>query len=441
MQSATETPPIDKGVASIRRNALTLVFLTIFLDLVGFGMFIPILANLARTYGASNAEAAALSTIFSLGTLIAVVVFGRLSDHYGRKKILAFTIALSAVTQFVTGFAGTYLFLVIARFIAGVASGNISVAQATVADLTLPRERGRSMIVIGLAFGGGFAAGPALGAGLTRLFPDSYLMAIATCAAILNLINLALVVWRLPETHHRMASPRIASLVAEVKAHEQQDLHSIPGANTRNSVWTDFKRLMASPPFRVVVLLQAMQVCAFVGVETILPVVLRDAYLLSDQRIYDVFILIGVTVLLVNGGVSRVVLRRAGEVRTLNLGQLSLALGIGLIPFVAPSVGLLLVSLVILATGTSLANPALSSLVSRLAPYEMQGFAFGTSQSVAAAARIVGPVTMGYLYDAQGGASSLYFSAGLLAVGFVLGLFGLYEVQSRFKLEQGMHAR
>ena len=151
------------SIKKLRRSTLGLVFLTIFLDLVGFGLFVPIIANIARSFNASASEAAALSTWFSLGTLIASLFLGRLSDRIGRRRILIFTIFLSALAQLATGFAQTYLYLVICRFVAGLASGNIAVAQACIADITVPKERGRSMIIIGLAFGFGFAIGPAMG--------------------------------------------------------------------------------------------------------------------------------------------------------------------------------------------------------------------------------------------------------------------------------------
>lgn len=118
--------PIEK----MRKGALLSVFITIFLDLVGFGMLIPILPLIARDFGASDAQATALASIYSIGTLLAVGILGRWSDLFGRKKILIGTIGISLGAQILTGFAPTYSLLVVARFIAGLASGNIAVAQA-----------------------------------------------------------------------------------------------------------------------------------------------------------------------------------------------------------------------------------------------------------------------------------------------------------------------
>lgn len=205
---------------SIRRYTLLAVFLTIFLDLVGFGMFIPIMPSIARELNASNSQAAYLSALFSLGTLLAVMVLGRISDSVGRRKILIFTITLSIAAQAATGFAtqiGSYAVLAFIRFIAGVAAGNISVAQAAIADITPIHERSRSMVVIGLAFGAGFAFGPALGAAITLFFPENPLFPIAMAAVIINAVNLLLVIFKFRETHHRFAPQELASVVAAAR--------------------------------------------------------------------------------------------------------------------------------------------------------------------------------------------------------------------------------
>ncbi|RZA10641.1 MAG: MFS transporter, partial [Proteobacteria bacterium] len=185
-------------IESLRKGTLLSVFLTIFLDLVGFGMLIPILPLIARDFGASDAQATALASIYSIGTLLAVGILGRWSDLFGRKKILMGTIVISLAAQLMTGFAPDYAVLVIARFIAGLASGNIAVAQACISDITSPKERGKSMALIGIAFGMGFALGPALGA-LISLFSEGHsLVAVSMVAAVLNFLNLVLVVRRLP---------------------------------------------------------------------------------------------------------------------------------------------------------------------------------------------------------------------------------------------------
>jgi MFS family permease len=417
------------------------VFLTILLDLVGFGMFIPIIANVARELGASTTHAAALSTWFSVGTLVSVVTLGRLSDRIGRKPVLVGTVALSTLAQLATGFVGTLapagqtiLALTAVRFVAGIAAGNIGVAQACIADLTSPRERSRYMILIGLAFGAGFAIGPALGAAVATFWEHDTLRAVAFAGAALNVVNLAAVAWRMPES--KGLRQRLLDAEAALEPHSAAQFSRSPLEPAPSSWRTDLAALLRTPGFAVVLLLQFLQVFSFVGVETILPIALRDAYALADASIYQAFIVIGVSVLVVNGGLARPVLKRIGEVPTLILGQLFLAVGVASIPLFAPRVPLLYAGLVLLALGTGLSNPALSSIVSRLAPASQQGLALSTAQGLSAGARIAGPVTLGLLYESMNGARSLVVSFTLLLVGALTAVVGLAGARAQFRREE-----
>ncbi len=407
---------------STRRYTLLSVFLTILLDLIGFGMFIPILPSIARSLNATDAQSAYLSAIFSLGTLLSVMVLGRLSDKVGRRKILIGTILLSLIAQASTGLApalGSYALLAALRFVAGVASGNISVAQAVIADITPPHERSRSMVVIGIAFGAGFALGPALGSLLTVLSPENPIVPISIAAAALNFINLLLILFRFKETHHRFAHPQLSRIIAAA----QRGADSV--GSEKRSPREDAAQLLSRPYFKTILLMQFIQVFGFVGVETILPLALADAYKMNQTSIYNAFLFLGALVLLFTGGLSRPLLKHAGEKLTLNLGQLSLTLGIFLIPFLAPSTQGLYVALSFLSLGSSLSNPALSGLVSRLSPHDRQGFALGMAQSLSAAARILGPAFMGLMYESMRGAPSLYISCGLLLIVALIGMAAL----------------
>lgn len=420
MESSTREAQ-NNGKAT-RRYTLLSVFLTIFLDLVGFGMFIPILPAIARNLNASNAQAAYLSTFFSIGTLLSVMVLGKWSDGIGRRKILLGTIVLSMLAQGLTGLTpllGSYALLAAIRFIAGVAAGNISVAQASIADITPLAERSRSMVVIGIAFGAGFAFGPALGALITLFFPDNPIVPISLAAVGLNLINLILILFRFKETHARFAPPELKPLIEAAQA--GADASGVAHAGTRQEAG----KLLSRPFFKTVLLMQFIQVFGFVGVETILPLALADAYALNQSAIYKAFLFLGGMVLLINGGISRPLLKKAGEPLTLNVGQLSLTCGIFLIPWLAPQVGGLYFALSMLSLGSSLSNPALSGLVSRLSPHDRQGLALGMAQSLSAGARIFGPAFMGLVYDRLHGAPSLYVSSGLLLVVTLIGMAGL----------------
>jgi MFS family permease len=417
----------------IRKNVLGSVFLTIFLDLVGFGLFIPVIPLVARRFGASDSEAVAVASIYSLGTLLAVAILGRLSDRMGRRKLLLGTVAVSTIAQVLTGLAQNYPMLLAVRFIAGMASGNISVAQACISDVTTPQERGRSMALIGIAFGLGFSLGPAIGALISLFFPDESLLGIGIAAAALNLFNLVVVARRLPETHHGLCGPGMRELVehvrtaSDVKAQER----------TSGKWWQDFGEILKDKGFRIVLLLGFLQVFGFIGVESVLSLMLNDAFMITErQQQYYAFMYIGFMLVLVNGGITRPLIQRLGEVRTLNLGQFLLGMTMIALPLVAPSQPLLYVFLFTLAAGSGLSNPSISSLTSRLAPNHMQGFALGASQTLGALARIVGPATFGILYQSMGGGRSLFVSAGLMLLGWIVAVLGLQSTHKRFMAEK-----
>ncbi|WP_141731779.1 MFS transporter [Oligoflexus tunisiensis] len=417
----------------IRKNVLGSVFLTIFLDLVGFGMFIPVIPLVARRFGASDSEAVAVASLYSLGTLLAVAILGRLSDRMGRKKLLLGTIAVSTVAQILTGLAQTYPVLLAVRFIAGMASGNISVAQACISDVTTPQERGRSMALIGIAFGLGFSFGPAIGALVSLFFPDHSLLGIGMAAAVLNVFNLVVVARRLPETHHGLCGPEMRELMEHVK----QSTVTKAQDKTSGVWWQDFRQIIQDKGFRIVLLLGFLQVFGFIGVESVLSLVLNDDYLITEQRQqYYAFMYVGFMLVLVNGGLTRPLIQRLGEVRTLNIGQFLLGLTMIGLPLVAPSLPLLYLFLFTLAAGSGFTNPSISSLTSRLAPQHMQGFALGTSQTLGALARIVGPATFGILYESMGGGRSLFVSAGLMLLGWLVAVFGLQSTHRRFMAEK-----
>ena len=153
----------------MRKASLGTIFLTVFIDLLGFGMVIPFLPGVARHLGASDLVASLTGSVYSLMQFLLVPVWGRLSDRVGRRPILLTSIAATAAGMALLGFANTLFLLFAARIFTGVATANIAVAQAYIADVTPPEGRARGMGLIGLAFGLGFIFGPFFGGELARL--------------------------------------------------------------------------------------------------------------------------------------------------------------------------------------------------------------------------------------------------------------------------------
>lgn len=411
---------------SLRRRSLFAIFLTIFLDLVGFGMFIPVLVTVATHLGASAAQAASINTWYSIGTLISVFFLGRMSDQLGRKKLLIATIAVSALAHLATGYASNFYLLLAVRFLAGSAAGNISIAQACIADITAPKHRASAMALIGIAFGGGFAVGPALGALLSRFAGSEFMPAIGWTAFGLNLINLLFVSRFLNETHPKFASADM--LQAKMEENEATP-YAAPTASAQvdvrrsTNMISDFIVLARSPALRITFLMQFLQIFGFVGLETILPLVLLDSYHFNTTQTYDAFVVLGIGVLLINGFVARPILNHIDERIGVKIGQLCLCLGIGGIHLVAPMSGGLYAMLILVACGTSFTNPSVSSLTSKLCPPEQLGMSFGALQVVGAGARILGPVSMGLLYHAAGGSRSLWVTVSLIGFASLASFF------------------
>jgi DHA1 family tetracycline resistance protein-like MFS transporter len=410
---------------SLRRRSLFAIFLTIFLDLVGFGMFIPVLITVAKNLGAGAAEAASINTWYSVGTLLSVFFLGRMSDQIGRKKLLIATIAVSAVAHLATGYANNFFLLLAVRFLAGAAAGNISIAQACIADITAPKQRASAMALIGIAFGGGFAVGPALGAVISRFAGSDFMPAIGWTAFALNVINLVFVSKFLIETHPRFASVEMQREKVDdgdtsiVAAAANSGAESRPGS----TIISDFVVLARSPALRVTFLMQFLQIFGFVGLETILPLVLMDSYHFGTTQTYDAFVVLGISVLLINGFIARPLLNHIDERIGVKIGQLCLCIGIGGIHLFAPLSGGLYLMLIVVACGTSFTNPSVSSLTSKLCPPEQLGMSFGALQVVGAAARILGPISMGLLYHAAGGSRSLWVTVALIGLASLASFF------------------
>ncbi|MES2570081.1 MAG: MFS transporter, partial [Verrucomicrobiota bacterium] len=200
--------------ASPARSPLHLIFLTIFIDMVGFGIMIPVLPVYAEgtQFGATELQIGWLVGIYSLLQLICAPLFGKISDRVGRKPVLVFSIFGTAIGFVILGAANTLWMLFLGRIIDGASGGNISTAQACIADVTPPEQRSKSMAMIGVAFGLGFIIGPAMGGILAAKFGVSMPFYTAAGLALCN----ALLVWKfLPETHgpeHRLQVHERASL-------------------------------------------------------------------------------------------------------------------------------------------------------------------------------------------------------------------------------------
>lgn len=393
------------------RSPLAIIFLTVALDLLGFGLIIPVAPYYAQHFHATETEVALLGTIYSAMQFIFVPVWGRLSDRVGRRPVLLFSILASAVSMAIFGAAQSYGWLLAARAVSGAATANIAVAQAYVADVTTPANRAKGMGLIGAAFGIGFVFGPFAGGQLSSLgrhLGIGYGL-VGYGAAALALVNFVLALTLLPESRKPGDSPVAgrASRLAELR----QTL-TIPG-------------------------LVGLFVVFFVGTFAFANLEWTFA-LLTQERLswtpavggdrYNgyVFGFIGVIAAVIQGGLIGRLTRKLGERRLLFIGLALLSAGLAALATVH-SLAVLLVACVLFSVGNSLTGPSISSLVSRRAPAESQGGVLGVQQSVGSLGRVIGPTCGGLLFQHAGSAYPFITGAVAMAVALVVALFAVRD--------------
>jgi MFS family permease len=370
-----------------RQASLGILFLVVFLDLLGFGMVIPVMPLYAERLGASEAATGWLSTGYSLMQFVFAPIWGRLSDRVGRRPVLLLSVAMTAVAFFLYGVAGTFVVLLLSRLFAGAATANIAIAQAYVADVTPPEGRARGMGMIGAAFGLGFVFGPAVGGILSAhsLSTPGYV------AAALSAMNLVGAFFLLPEPATRVAATR------------------------RQGRFAALMEELGKPRIRRLLMVYFLLILGFSGMEATYAFLAERRYGLADRNVGYVFAYIGVLVVLVQGGLIGPLTRRLGERRLLVAGAVLQAVGLAALPFGTGIAGLLLASAP-LAIGSGLTSPSLTSLLSKFSRAEDQGGTLGIGQSAAALGRIAGPLA-GTTSFAHWHAATYLGGAVLMAMG------------------------
>jgi MFS family permease len=394
------------------RSALGVLFLVVFVDLLGFGMVIPVMALYAKHLGAAEASTGWLSTGFSLMQLGFAPVWGVLSDRIGRRPVLLLSIAMTGVAFLGYALAPTFAWLLVSRLFAGAATANIAIAQAYVADVTTPEGRAKGMGVIGAAFGLGFVFGPALGAWLS-----GYSLAWPGLAAAgLSAVNLVGAWILLPEPAAR----------SQAGAELKHRMGALLDALTR-------------PGIRRLLVIFFLVTGAFSAMEATYAFLAEAYYGLDHRGVMLSFLVIGVLVVIVQGGLIGPLTRALGEQRLLVVGAALQAgsflwlpfahgwfpAGVALPPWLSPGFVELAVASAPLAVGSGLTSPAMSALLSRFSRAEAQGGTLGIGQSASALGRVLGPIsgTQGYAHAPPGSHAWPYLGgAVLMAVSALIGL-------------------
>jgi multidrug resistance protein len=380
---------------SDNRKAMTIIFSIVFLDLMGFGIVIPLLPLYAEAYAPKPIEFGLLFAAYSSMQLLFSPLLGRWSDRIGRRPILILSLFGSVIGYILFGLARSLAVLFASRIVDGISGANIGTAQAYVADITPPDRRARGMGMIGAAFGLGFILGPAIGGFAVKL-GESWPGFIA--AGLSGLACLATVLF-LPEPRHTEAGDRVARRV---------ELGALREA---------FRRRQTAV-FLVTVFVATF---AFSNFETTFSQFLHDIHGLSPHQVSLAFVYIGILMAIVQGGLLGSLVRRFGERTLAVFGGALLASGFVLLPLPA-SIKTVFLVLIPVSVGVGLVNPSLSSLLSRSTPGDEQGGTLGLSQSMSSLGRIIGPICGQLAYGATGARGPEWIAAActVLAIGGVV---------------------
>ncbi|ADE54213.1 MFS transporter [Coraliomargarita akajimensis] len=438
MPSTNQTDAGDQK----RRQTLKIVFLTLFLDLVGFSIIFPLFPAMLEYYlpegsgdgsllgqiiapiyqFAANSNAAdptfmtavlfggLLGSLYSVLQFICAPLWGRYSDRVGRRKVLLITITGLALSYLAWFFAASFWVLVLARILGGIMGGNLSVATAAVADVTTREKRAGGMAIVGIAFGLGFLVGPAVG-GLCSLInllefapslegiglnPFSVPALVSFLLAILNLIWVAR---RFEETH-------------PIEARDPSKRAGLPVLDLFRS---------PSPQVRKTNLIYLLYMFAFSGMEFTLTFLAVERFDFSPAQNGGMFVYIGFILILVQGGIVRRMAPKLGETKLAKSG-----LALGSVAFVLLAFALQLspffIALGLMAFSIGLASPTLSALVSLYASEQDQGKELGIFRSAGSLARAIGPICAALVYFNWGSQSAYLFGACIIVLPFLMAL-------------------
>jgi len=385
---------------------MPILFFIVFIDLVGFGIIIPLLPFYGEFHQATPATVGLLMATYSFTQFLAAPFWGRLSDRVGRRPVLLVSLAGAAVAYLWLGFAESLWMLFAARAVGGFMAGNISTAFAYVADVTRREDRAKGMGMIGAAFGLGFIAGPAIGGLLAGPDPvHANFHAPAFAAAAMSTTALLLALATLKE-----------SLAADIR----RRLSETP----RQTRLAMFRAALKRPNVGLLIGLMFLATFVFAGLESTFAMWSRRQFGWGPEQNGYLFAFVGLLSAAIQGGLIGPLSRRFGEARLIIQGAAALAVGVLLIPF-SHGLPLLLVAMAVAGYGFSVISPSLSSLISLQVGDDQQGGIMGVSRSAATMARFLGPAWAGVLFETLGRDWPYFAGAAVMVVVVGLGLAAL----------------
>ncbi len=382
----------------LRRPGLSVLLATVLVDMIGFGIVLPLLPFYAEDLGATAFQVTMIIASFSAMQLIAAPIWGRFSDRTGRRRLLIAGLFASAISYLIFALADSIAVLLISRAAAGAAGGTISVAQAYMADSTKGEERAHGLGLIGAASGLGIMLGPAIGGYFSRFgLGAPGLVAAGLCA-----LNAAAAILFLPESKPFL--DRTTAAVRGQAATFRGWLHSL----TRY-------------PLRLLLAVYFLALSCFTSMTSVLALYLSRTFAMDASDMGLVFSLAGAVTVVIRGGAVGRIVKAFGEAATVRAGCVLLALSVGAIPFL-PNKWWLLLVVPLWACSTGILFPSLASLISRATDEHSQGSVLGGSQLAGGAGRVVGPLWAGAMFQSYSIVSPFLFGSGLMLIAIFLSL-------------------
>jgi MFS transporter, DHA1 family, tetracycline resistance protein len=393
--SSTESPQ------KVAKSPLAIIFITIFIDLLGFGLVLPALPFYAETYGATPLMVGLLTMTYSLMQLLFSPMWGRISDRVGRRPIILIGLAGACGAFLVFGLAKSLLWLFIARTLAGIlSSASLPTSQAFIADSTTPENRAKGMGLIGAAFGLGFIFGPALGGLLTKTALGYALPALV--ASGLAGANFIWAYFRLPESLHHSKRTHSRSYLSPTLLKETFGNHRIAFLLT----------------------IHTLHVFAFANMESTLALFGEHQVGMSAFGMGGLLAEVGIITVIIQGLFIGKLTKRFGEVSLTITGVFFMALGLLLNTQVTTIAGFIAV-VPFYAFGSALTNPTLGSMISRSSSDTKQGGTMGVAHGLSAAARVLGPICGTWLFQTLSPEAPYYVASSVLAVVWIITLLKL----------------
>ena len=359
------------------KPALSLIFLTVFIDLLGFGILIPILPTFATKVLHVDEMAIGIAiAIYSLVQFFFNPIFGELSDKHGRKPMIVISLFINAIGYVIFAFTSSFLLLIISRIVAGVGGSSIGVAQAYIADITTKENRSKGMGLIGAAFGLGFVFGPLIGGLLSKY---GY-MVTGFASGGFSILAFVLTLLLLPE-----------SLKQKNKQIRKRKLFDV----------NSFKKVFSKPSLAILVVLFFILTFSVANIYGTFALLGYKVYGFTDLQNGYMYGIIGLMSAIVQGGLLSYISKYVNDKKLIIFGSLFMIVGLGLMPY-GGSFFWLAIIVTVLSFGTGTLQPTLLSMISKVTSESEQGVTLGINQSLSAFARMLGPLWGGFAFEFLG---------------------------------------